>query len=318
MLDENTILAIAENNYLLIDSNSHKIIKEISRDGVKHVQKIDNGFVMIDVNPDTASYDVYDVKGNPTKHVDIPKKPLEAEKAELASYKSIPVIDPFLLCVSTDGEKVVYHGDNGFCTNSIDLDNETVIQPAEDFNGGYEEFYKMTRPVLYKDDVVYGSVVKYNREQEKHEIYYGSIDLKTGKWTVYYKMQDKEQIFSGWYLFAENSFLIVDAGADSRYTDGKLPYYVIGDTEMKEFVCEEGRESVRAFISGNAKYIVTQSEYWNEAGEPLPSALKLYDIETGEILLTKEYAHDLQTAYIDEATRTLYAVCGTQFSTMNF
>lgn len=318
MLDKNTIFATAENNYLLIDSDSHEIIKKISRNGAKHVQKIDNGFVLIDLNYDTASYDIYDVKGNLTKHVDIPKKPLESEKTELATYKARPVIDPFLLCVSTDGEKVVYHGNNGFCTNSIDLDNEIIIQPVEDFNGGFEEFLVMVRPILYEGDVVYGEAYKYNPEKDENEFYFAGYNLETKGWTVYYEMQNKEQIFSGWYLFAENSFLIVDAGADSRYTDGKLPYYVIGDTEMKEFVCEEGCESVRAFISDNAKYIVTHSEYWTETGEPLPSALKLYDVETGEILLTKEYAHNLQAAYIDEATRTLYVVCGTQFFTMNF
>lgn len=317
-INDNTLLAIAEKNFILIDTDSHRITKEIPRDGGKLIQKIDNGFAIISRDYDDCYFEIYDVNGNVKKHVAIPTRPVnEQEIADGVTYTQVPLISIFYIHISADGEKVIYQGENGFCVNTTDLDNEIVIQPVEEFNGGFEEFYVMCDYILYRDDVVYGQAYKYNPEKDENEFYFAGYNLETKGWTVYYEMQDKQQIFNQ-DSFVDNSFLIVDAGADSRYTDGKLPYYVIGDTEMKEFVCEEGRESVRAFISGNAKYIVTHSEYWTEAGEPLPSALKLYDIETGEILLTKEYAHNLQTAYIDEATRTLYAICGTQFFTMNF
>ncbi len=317
-IDDNTLLAIAEKNFILIDINSHEITKEIPRDGAKLIQKIDNGFAIVNREYDDCYFELYDAKGNMTKHVDTPARPVnEQEIADGVTYTQVPLISPFHIHISTDGKKVVYQGENGFCVNTTDLDNEIVIQPVGEFNGGFEEFYVMCDYMLYRDDIVYGQAYKYNPDTKSNDFYLASMNLNTKEFEIYYKLKDKQQIFNQ-DSFVDNSFMVVDAGADQRYTEGKLQHLTIMDKELKEFVCEENIESVRAFISGNAKYIVTHSEHWNENGTPLPSALKLYDVETGEILLTKEYAHNLQTAYIDEATRTLYAVCGTQFYTMNF
>ncbi len=312
-IDENTLLAIGQYNYVLADARTYEIIKEIPNTGHELIQKIDNGFVIIGKSMDNCYYDIYDVKGNITKHVDIPNRTIETE----TQSREYPVIDPVLLCISTDGKNVVYHSINGFCINTIDLDNEIALQPADEFNGGYEEFYVMTKILLYKDDVIYGEAKKYNPETNHNEFFFVSLDTKTEEWKVYYKLNDDQQIFAHFPPFVDNSFIIVDAGADQRFTEGKLPYLTLGDTAVKEFTCEEGLESVRAFISPNGKYILTTYTYISETGILLDSEIKLYDVKTGEVLLKQKAKHIAQTAYIDEDARKIYAQCG-EFLVLDF
>ena len=318
-IDENTLLAIGQDNLVLADANTYEIIKEISRTDTVHVQKIDNGFVIInaDVNYDECSYDIYDIKGNITKHVDIPKRKIPDEELEAwHPYTEWPVIHPYLLRVSTDGEKVVYQGDNGFCINTINLDNEIVLRPIDEFNG-YEEFYVMTKILLYKDDVIYGEARKYNPETNDNEFFFASLDTKTEEWKVYYKLNEDQQIFAHSPPFVDNSFIIVDASADQRYTEGRLPYLTIGDNEIKEFVCEENIESVTAYISANSKYILTTSTHISDTGKLLGYDIKLYDTETREVLLTKETINIAVAAYIDEDARKIYVQCG-EFLVLDF
>ena len=111
----------------------------------------------------------------------------------------------------------------------------------------------------------------------------------------------------------DNSVIIVDAKGDDRYTEGKLYYLSIGETELKEFTCEEGYESVTAFISDNAKYILTTHPFSDFEAE-----IKLYDVKSGEVLLNKKVSNNALTAYIDENIRKLYVVCGTEFSVFDF
>ena len=317
-IDENTLLAIGQDDLVLVHANNYKIIKEIPRTTYMQIQKIDNGFVTIDGRYESCSYDIYDTKGNITKHVDIPMRPLQGEELELGySFTEKPVIDPFTLRISSDGKSVVYFSDNGYCANSIDLDNETVIQPVEDFNGGFEEFYQMTGTVLYKGDIIYGTASKFNAELDKNEWFFASLNLKTKEWKIYHQLNRDQQLFNK-DDFVDNSFIIVDAGADQRYTEGKLPYLTIGDNELKEFICEENIESVTAYISANGKYILTTYTHISDTGIPLDSNIKLYDTETREVLLTKETINIAVTAYIDEDARKLYVVCGTEFSVFDF
>ena len=318
-IDENTLLAIGQHNLVLVDTNTYKIFKEIPRTNNMSVQKIDNGFVTIDTRYESCSYDIYDTKGNITKHVDIPKRPLQGEELELGlPYTEIPTIETLKLRVSADGKNVFYFGDNGYCTNSIDLDNEIVIQPIENFNGGFEEFHKMSGAILYKDDIVYGTTTKFNPKINNNEFFFASMNLKTNEWMIYCQLNDDQQLFSHPSPFVDNSFIIVDAGADDRFTEGKLPYLILDENELKEFTCEEGLESVRAFISPNGKYILTTYTYTSEFGIPLDSEIKLYDVKTGEVLLKQKFTHHAQTAYIDENIRKLYVVCGTEFSVFDF
>ncbi|MBR4306053.1 MAG: hypothetical protein IKT78_04335, partial [Ruminiclostridium sp.] len=196
-IDENTLLAIGQDNLVLVDTNTYKITKEIPRTTYMQIQKIDNGFVTIDGRYESCSYDIYDIKGNVTKHVDIPTRPLQGEELELGySFTEKPVIDPFTLHVSSDAKGVIYFSENGYCANSIDLDNEIVIQPVEDFNGGFEEFYQMTGTVLYKDDIIYGTAGKFNSEKERNEHFFASLNLKTKEWTVYHQLNRDQQLFN--------------------------------------------------------------------------------------------------------------------------
>jgi len=313
-IDENTLLAIGQDNLVLADTNTYKIIKEIPRTTYMQIQKIDNGFVTIDGRYESCSYDIYDIKGNVTKHVDIPTRPLQGEELEQGySFTEMPIIEISTLRVSSDGKCVVYFSDNGYCVNSIDLDNETIIQPIEDFNGGFEEFYHMSGTILYKDDIIYGTAGKFNSEKERNEHFFANMNLKTKEWTAYCQLNKGQQIFTHPLGFAENSFLIVDIGENPKLAEGKLSYLTLGDTNVKEFICEEGYESVMAYISGNAKYILTTHEYSiNNAG------IKLYDVKTGDVLLNQKTAYFAQTAYIDEDARKLYVVCGTEFSVFDF
>lgn len=318
-ISEDTLLARCDSDFILFDINNYEIIKQISMpDGVLY-QKIDNGFVIIDPGRKGYSYDIYDVNGNLTKHVDLPTRKLEGEDLE-AYYPvtEIPTISPYTFVVSADGKKVFYASDNGYCTNSVDLDDETVIQPAKDFNGGFEEFYQMSSPVLYKDDIVYGTANIYNPTEAKNEHYFASLNLKTKEWNVYYKYKKKQQLFV-FDNFVEDSFIIGDIGADQRFTEGKLYYMSVGDKELKEFQCEESIESISGYISDNAKYILTAYEHQDEnTGAGLDWGIKLYDAETGEILLKKEVFFYRIIAYIDEATRTLYIENGVQFYALDF
>ena len=119
--------------------------------------------------------------------------------------------------------------------------------------------------------------------------------------------------------FVEDSFIIGDIGADQRFTEGKLYYMSVGDKELKEFQCEESIESINGYISDNAKYILTAYEHQDEnTGAGLDWGIKLYDAETGEILLKKEVFFYRIIAYIDEATRTLYIENGVQFYALDF
>ncbi|MBR5809623.1 MAG: hypothetical protein IKY39_05960, partial [Clostridia bacterium] len=316
-IDENTLLAIGQDNLVLADTNTYKITKEIPRTTYMQIQKIDNGFVTIDGRYESCSYDIYDIKGNVTKHVDIPTRPLQGEELELGySFTEKPVIDPFTLHVSSDAKGVIYFSENGYCANSIDLDNEIVIQPVEDFNGGFEEFYQMTGTVLYKDDIIYGTAGKFNSEKERNEHFFASLNLKTKEWTVYHQLNRDQQLFNK-DDFVDNSFIIVDARADQRYTEGKLPYMLVGDKELKEFVCEENIESVTAYISANSKYILTTSTHISDTGKLLGYDIKLYDTETREVLLTKETINIAVAAYIDEDARKIYAQCG-EFLVLDF
>ena len=158
----------------------------------------------------------------------------------------------------------------------------------------------MTRCLKYVDDTSYGEAAKYISGTGENEFFFASLDTKTKEWTIYYKLNDDQQIFNQ-DDFTANSFLIVDEGANSQATEGKLHYFVIGDTEMKEFICEEGYESTNAFISGNAKYILTT--YGHSMNE---AEIKLYDTSTGEVLISEKMDHNVQTAYIDEESRKLY------------
>ena len=318
-IDENTLLAIGQDNYVLVDANTYEIIKEISCTDTVQVQKIDNGFVIMnaDVNYDECSYDIYDIKGNITKHVDIPKRKIPDEELEAwYPYTEWPVIHPGSLRVSTDGKKVVYRGDNGFCINTVDLDNEVALQPVDEINGLYPESYIMTRILLYKDDVIYGEARKYNPETNHNEFFFASLDTKTKEWTVYRKLNKGQQIFNQ-LAFVDNSFIIVDAGVDPRFAEGKLYHLTISEGELKEFTCEESIESVTAFISPNGKYILTTYTYISETGIPLDSEIKLYDVKTGEVLLKQKTSNSALGAYIDENGRKLYVKCG-EFLVLDF
>ena len=176
-IDENTLLAIGENNFVLADARTYEIINEIPLTGTLRIHKINNGFVTVDISYENCAYDIYDTKGNKTKHVDIPMKKLQGEELEMwRPYTEIPAIEASTLHVSTDGEKVVYFGENGFCVNSIDLGNEIILQPSDEFNGGYSEFYVLNNIILYKDDIVYGRAVKYNPDIEDHEVFFASFN----------------------------------------------------------------------------------------------------------------------------------------------
>lgn len=318
-IGEDTLLARYDGEFILFDINSYEIIKRISVPNCVSYQKIDDGFVIIDQGKKSYSYDIYDFNGNLIKHVDLPTRKLESEQLDrYYPITELPTISSHTFIVSADGQKVFYAGDNGYCTNSVDLDNEIVIQPAEDFNGGYEEFYRMSSPVLYKDDIVYGTAIIYNSVEDANERYFASLNLKTKEWTVYYKYKKKQQLFV-LDSFVENSFIIADVGADQRYVEGKLYYMSVGDKELKEFQCEESIESVSGYISDNAKYILTTYVHQDEnTGVGLDWGIKLYDTKTGEILLRKEIFFHRLIVYIDETTRTLYIENGAQFYTLDF
>ena len=318
-IGEDTLLARCDGDFILFDINSYEIKKRISRpDGMRY-QKIDNGFVIIDPGRESYSYDIYDVDGNLTKHVNLPTIKLEGEQLDrYYPVTELPTISPDTFVVSSDGKKVFYASSKGYCTNTIDLDDETVIQPAKDFNGGFEEFYQMSSPVLYKDDIVYGTANIYNPTEAKNERYFASFNLKTKEWAAYYKYKKDQQLFV-MDNFVEDSFIIGDIGADQRFTEGKLYYMSVGDKELKELQCEESIESVSYYISGNAKYILTSYEHQEEnTGIGLDWGIKLYDTKTGEILLKKEIFFYRLIVYIDEATRKLYIENGTQFYALDF
>ena len=318
-IDENTLLAIGQHNLVLADTNTYKIFKEIPRTNGMRVQKIDNGFVTVDIRDKSCSIDVYDVKGNIIRHVPIPMRSLRDDELEAGySYTEKPVIYPSTLLVSSDAKNICYYCDEGFCANSIEFNNEIIVQPTEEFNGEYEEFHDMGTTVLYKEDLIYGTASKFNSEINKMEFFFASINSKTKEWTIYCKLNDDQQLFAHPCPFVDNSFIIVDAGADQRYTEGKLPYMLVGDKELKEFVCERNIESVRAFISANVKYILTTSAHISATGQLLGYDIKLYDVKTGEILLTQDTDDVAITTYIDEDARKLYVVCGTEFSVLDF
>lgn len=301
-LDENTLLASANDSIFLFDLRTNKIIKEFDEVSTTHVQKIDNGFVLKNTDYDNCYYEIYDIWGNLTIHVDVPVTPLEEEELQYASYKVKPVIEPYSIRVSTDGKSVVYLSENGFCTNTVNLDKEKVIVPADKFNGGFEEFNRMLDIMHYEDDVIYGLAVKYFSEIDDHERYFASMNVITGEWKIYHKMEEDHQILNCGE-FIDNSFIII-----GDRTSGKLPYFCIGDNEMKEFVCEEGYESENAFISPDGRYILTSTHH-----SSFNSELKLYDTKTGEVLLTKNTYADAFTAYIEEEARKLYVYCGDLF-----
>ena len=301
-IDENTLLTDTEKYLQLVDLTDYKIVKEIPKSKTLIVQKFDGGFMIIDSD---NFYEIYDVKGNKIKHIDIPKIQLEDRERT--------AINKMTLCISDDGKNIAYYGYKGLCINSVDLDNEIVMQTAEEVNDGFGEYPLMTKPYAYKNGIIYGEASKINQELNKNEFFFASFDTKTKEWKIYHKLDDKQQIFTHYYPFAENSFIIIDAGANSQATEGKLHYFVIGDTEMNEFVCEEGYESTKAFISGNAKYILTTYEHsMNEA------EIKLYDTSTGEALISEKADHNVQTAYIDEESRKLYIAGSGNFIVKNF
>ncbi len=300
-LDENTLLANSNYSIFLYDLRTDKIIKQFD-DSAMLVQKIDNGFVLKSIDYDNCYYEIYDVWGNLTNHVDIPVTPLDEEELQYATYKVKPDIEPFSICVSADGKSVVYHGDNGFCTNTVNLDNEKVIVPVDKFNGGFEEFYVMLDIIHYEDDVIYGLGVRYFSETDEHERYFASMNVTTGEWNIHHKMEEHQQILNGGE-YIDNSFIII-----GDRSGGKLPYFSIGDNEMTKFVCEEGYESENAFISPNGKYILTSAEH-----SMFNAEIKLYDTETGEVLLTKNTYLDAYTTYIDEDARKLYVYSGDLF-----
>ncbi len=301
-LDENTLLARSNFSILLFDLRTNKIIKEFDDISAIHVQKIDNGFVLKSTDYDNCYYEIYDSWGNLTNHVDIPVKPLEEEELQYATYKVRPVIDPYSICVSADGKSVVYHGDNGFCVNTVNLDNEKVIVPVDKFNGGFEEFNVMLDIMHYEDDVIYGLAVRYFSETVDHERYFASMNVTTGEWNIHHKMEEHQQILNGGE-YIDSSFIII-----GDRSGGKLPYFSIGDNKMKEFVCEEGYESENAFISPNGKFILTSTEH-----SMFNAEIKLYDAKTGKVLLTKNTYAGAFTAYIDEDARKLYVSCGDLF-----
>lgn len=318
-IGEDTLLARCDGDFILFDINSYEIKNRISRpDGMRY-QKIDNGFVIIDPGMESYSYDIYDVDGNLIKHVNLPTIKLEGEQLDrYYPVTELPAISPDTFVVSSDGKKVFYASSKGYCTNSVDLDDETVIQSAEDFNGGFEEFYQMSSPVLYKDDIVYGTASIYNPTEAKNERYFASFNLKTKEWSAYYKYKKDQQLFV-MDNFVGDSFIIGDMGADQRFTEGKLYYMSVGDKELKELQCEESIESVSYYISGNAKYILTSYVHQDEnTGIGLDWGIKLYDTKTGEILLKKEIFFYRLIVYIDEATRKLYIENGTQFYALDF
>ncbi|MBR4305520.1 MAG: hypothetical protein IKT78_01605, partial [Ruminiclostridium sp.] len=276
-----------------------------------YIQKIDNGFVTIDTRYESCSYDIYDCKGEKTKHVNIPMKKLEGEDLEFSPYEEIPSIELTTLCISADGKKAVYYGDNGLCTNSVELDDETVIQEIEELSEGFDKFYQMTRCLKYVDDTIYGEAAKYNSETGENEFFFASLDTKTKEWTVYCRL-DRQWIFMKGD-FVDNSFITPYADAYYGFSDRKLPYLLVGDKELRKFTCEEGDESTNAFISPNGKYILTTREQTFGDAE-----IKLYDVKTGEVLLKQKTSHSALGAYIDENERKLYVVCGTEFSVFDF
>lgn len=301
-LDENTLLANSNYSVFLYDLRTDKIIKEFEDLPGMLVQKIDNGFVIKSMDYDNCYYEIYDTWGNLVNHVDIPVTPLDEEELQYATYKVKPDIEPFSICVSADGKSVVYHSVNGFCTNTVNLDNERVIVPVDKFNGGFEEFNTMLDIMHYEDDVIYGLAVRYFSETDEHERYFASMNVTTGEWNIYHKMEEHQQILNaGEYI--DNSFIII-----GDRTGGKLPYFCIGDNQMTRFVSEEIYESENAFISPNGKYILTSTEHSSYNAE-----LKLYDAKTGIVLLTKNTYAGAFTAYIDEDARKLYVSCGDLF-----
>ena len=309
-IDENTLLAKHTDFIQLIDSNTYKIIKEIPGSDIVLVRRFCKGFVTIS---NSNFFEVFDLKGDMISHVDLPARKPEGEELEYyAPDDKVPLVNSFSLCISTDGDKVVYYSDKGLCTNNIAFDNEVVIHTKDEVNGGYKDLPIMIKPLLYKNDILYGEARKYNHTTNASEFFFASMNLKTKEWTIYQKLNKEQQIFSC-DSFPENSFLIVDAGADYRFTEGKLSYFTIGDNEMSEFVCEEQYESIRAFISDNANFILTTHEHSINDAE-----IKLYDVKTGEVLLKQKVEYHAQTTYIDEDARKLYAVCGTEFSVFDF
>ena len=305
-IDKNTLLAVHNYYIQLIDVNSYKVIKEIPVSAGALTKKIDNGFVIIDVRYENCSFEIFDASGNMTKHVDIPRSASGG-----SSYNETPVIDPLTICVSADGKSVVYYGDDGFCINSVELDNEIVLQPAEEFSGDIREVNQMTQFILYKDGVIYGKARKVNNAN-RFDYFFASFDVKTRDWKFYYSLNEKRKLFVQ-DKFVENTFLTVDAVANPKYAEGKLYYSTIGSAKHKEFICEETYESIRAFISCNASYILTTHQHSMNDAE-----IKLYDVKTGEVIFTKKTYADARTAYIDENAKKLYFVCGGDLFVLDF
>ena len=310
-IDENTLLAIGQDNLVLADTNTCKIIKKIPRTNGMYVQKFDGGFITIDTRHESCSYNVYDNKGEKIKHVNIPMKKSDSDNPEFSVHKEIPTIELTTFRISSDGEKVVYYGDNGLCTNSVELDNETVIQGTDEISEGFDKFYQMTKCLLYIDEIIYGEAVKYNSETDENEQFFASMNLKTKEWKYYQSLDDGPWIGIK-NDFVDNSFLITGGYGDYS-TEGMLLYMTLGDATLKEFMCEENYEGVIAFISDNANFLLTTHEHSINDAE-----IKLYDVKTGEVLLKQKTDYHAQTAYIDENERKLYVVCGTEFSVFDF
>lgn len=300
---KNTLFVETDYGISIFNINSKTVIREIAKPGGSYVQIYENGFVIIHQIDRFGSYDMYDISGNLIKHVDIPTRPLrDDEPGEGTSYTEKPIAYSSDLHFSADGKSVVYFGENGFCVNSSDFDNEVVLQPSGDFNGGFEEFYYMSDILLFKDDVVYGGASKFNSETEDTERYFAAFNVKTKEWTIYGRKYSTYMLSKS-NDYANNSIRFVNYASDDENAEEIISYFTVGDIGLSKFVPEEIPMERDIYISSGGRFILTAYET-----EDREKRIKLYDVETGEVLLSKVTYFYVYSAYIDESERRLYVV----------
>ena len=139
-------------------------------------------------------------------------------------------------------------------------------------------------------------------ETEDTERYFAAFNVKTKEWTIYGRKYST-YMSSKSNNYANNSIRFVDCASDDENAEEIISYFTVGDNGLSKFVPEEIPMERDIYISSGGRFILTAYET-----EDRERRIKLYDVETGEVLLSKVTYFYVNSAYIDEGERRLYVV----------
>lgn len=226
---------------------------------------------------------------------------------------TLPEHDELSAIISYDGERIAYSypdesGKTYLYTNSAELDDERLIASLE-MSDELDTVQGIRRLCCYKDGIISfsGSVLTSITPQDYRECM-AVIDENS-------KSISHHNIAKGSYLsqsitFQPNFFVELEDFKMGEPSSGIITYSSFDKLDIKTLNCEENEENHYAVISVNGKYLLT---YVVDS-----STVRVYDLVKNELIKKVTITHDLTSFAINESSRTIIYIKGSQICTLDF